>query len=84
MHWTSGCLNKPNLTGPKVETTKDITGKVRRWSNGNQVLRCLSCGFLHGEKQFMLVKGCELLSVLISSLFGKEELPTTLNTALVE
>jgi len=32
----------------------------------------------------MLVKGCELLSVLISSLFGKEELPTTLNTALVE
>jgi len=44
----------------------------------------LSCGFLHAEKQFMLVKGCELLSVLISSLFGKEELPTTLNTALVE
>lgn len=66
-------LSTTNPIESAISTARDITGRVRRWRNGNQVLRWLSCGFLSAEKQFRKIKGCKLIPILTDILAGKEE-----------
>lgn len=64
-------LSTTNPIESAIGTAKDTTGRVRRWRNGNQVLRWLSCGFLSAEERFHKVKGYKLLPILIDILDTK-------------
>lgn len=64
-------LSTTNPIESAIGTAREITGRVRHWKNGFQVLRWLSCGFMSAEKQFRKIKGFKLLPILINTLAGR-------------
>ena len=65
-------LASTNPIESAIGTIRQITVRVKRWRNGQQVLRWLSCGFLTAEKQFRKIKGYKLLPTLTQILDGRE------------
>lgn len=65
-------LSTTNPIESAISTARDTTGRVRRWRNGNQILRWLSCGFLSAEEHFYRIKGYKLLPILTDLLDGRE------------
>jgi len=65
-------LSTTNPIESAISMARGTTGRVRRWRNGNQVLRWLSCGFLSAEERFHKIKGYKLLPILTDILDGKE------------
>ncbi|HEY9060497.1 MAG TPA: hypothetical protein VIO64_08365, partial [Pseudobacteroides sp.] len=56
-----------------IGSARVITGRVRHWKSGSQVLRWLSCGFMKVESTFHRIKGYKLLPILINSISKVEE-----------
>ena len=66
-------LSTTNPIESAIGTARDLTGRVKRWRNGTQVLRWLSCGFMECEKKFRKIKGYKLMPVLINILSGNSD-----------
>ena len=52
---------------------RSVTGNVKRWQDGQMVLRWMAAGMLEAEKQFRRIVGYRDLHVLKQALRGRQE-----------
>ncbi len=52
---------------------RSVTGNVKRWRDGQMVLRWMAVGMLEAEKQFRRINGYRDLHVLKRALEQREE-----------
>ncbi|MDI6891908.1 MAG: transposase [Actinomycetota bacterium] len=65
-------LSSTNLIESPFSTSKDISRRVKRWRNGEQVQRWAAASLLEVEKRFRRINGYRYLSVLATALNRKE------------
>ncbi len=72
-------LNTFKSTNPiesMISVGRTVTRNVKRWRDGQMVLRWTAAGMLEAEKQFRRVRGCPELPLLKRALQQHEEVMT--------
>ncbi|WP_232796716.1 IS256 family transposase [Kyrpidia spormannii] len=63
-----GTLRSTNAIESANEKVRMVSRNVKRWQNGEQVLRWAAAGFLEVEKKFRTVKGFRQIPLLLDAL----------------
>ncbi|MCL6577496.1 MAG: transposase [Kyrpidia sp.] len=63
-----GTLRSTNAIESANEKVRMVSRNVKRWQNGEQVLRWAAAGFLEAEKKFRTVKGFRQIPLLLDAL----------------
>jgi len=63
-----GTLRSTNAIESANEKVRMVSRNVKRWQNGEQVLRWAAAGFLEAEKKFRTVKGFRQIPLLTDAL----------------
>lgn len=63
-----GTLRSTNAIESANEQVRIVSRNVKRWQNGEQVLRWAAAGFLEAEKKFRTVKGYRQIPMLMKAL----------------
>ncbi|NSW92978.1 MAG: transposase [Firmicutes bacterium] len=65
-------LSNTNPIESAIGTALNVTGRVKNWQSGNQVLRWISSGFILAEEKFKTIKGYKQIPFLIDALNNKK------------
>lgn len=65
-------LSNTNPIESAIGIATEVSGRVKNWQNGNQVLRWIASGFMIAEEKFRAVKGYKQILFLINAFNNKK------------
>ncbi len=72
-------LKSTNIIESAFDITRNVVRNIKRWMNGEQVLRWSATGLLEAEKRFRRIKGYRELPLLRTALQQKLNIETNRN-----